>query len=287
MTNFDPLKSELPFPYNEELSGVLRSLNRRRKEARARLANDPTTAAYVVAGMRLLERELGPRDARTHSRQADHPLLAVLSQRAVVAEVANNPNPFPKRGTAASLRDRWASQSDFIADILRFGLWSRHYIGAYGDEIAAAAARLVSGSDFARAIQDVAYWDLTSFLAAPTTRLQFLATAAGNGDPTIGEALSENYRDIKEEWQPIHEATIKARGLALRSPITLDDIAYILAALVEGFALRSMADATAQIVDDEKRTSLYATAVLGLIASCLRRVDDADERTVDEIVNAS
>lgn len=40
------LKQQLPYPYNQDLSKILRSLNRRTPFARRRLANDPVTAAY-------------------------------------------------------------------------------------------------------------------------------------------------------------------------------------------------------------------------------------------------
>ena len=47
------LKQELPYPYNQDLSQVLRNLNRRTPFGRRRQANDPVTAAYLVAAVRL------------------------------------------------------------------------------------------------------------------------------------------------------------------------------------------------------------------------------------------
>ena len=42
------LKQELPYPYNQDLSKILRGLNRRTSFSRRRLANDPVTAAYLA-----------------------------------------------------------------------------------------------------------------------------------------------------------------------------------------------------------------------------------------------
>ncbi|MEH0416115.1 hypothetical protein [Streptomyces sp. B21-083] len=53
-------KDHLSYPYNQDLSGVLRRMNRRTPFSRKRLANDPVTAAYVLAGMQLIRRHLGP-----------------------------------------------------------------------------------------------------------------------------------------------------------------------------------------------------------------------------------
>src|ERR1035437_3281659 len=132
MDEEQPLKSQLPFPYNKDLSSVLTHLNRRTAAGRSRLANDPVTAAYLSAAMRLIERHLGPGAERTPLDPDDEnsftrPLLAFLSQRAVAAEVSNNPHPFPRIGSASTLRATWETTSDFVADLLSFGLLPEQY----------------------------------------------------------------------------------------------------------------------------------------------------------------
>ena len=110
-------KQQLPYPYNQDLSGVLRHLDRRTPFSRAKLANDPSTAGYVAAAMRLVERHLGPSAEREladpdDANSIDRPLLQFLSQREVVAAVVGNPDPFPRRGSVAALRSTWRSQSE-------------------------------------------------------------------------------------------------------------------------------------------------------------------------------
>lgn len=135
------LKQELPYPYNQDLSQILRNLNRRTPFGRRRQANDPVTAAYLFAAAQLIQRHLGPGASRSPSDPEDpdaieRPLLSFLSQRAVAAEVDRNPPPFHRVGRVSTMRERWRHQSGFIADVLRFGLWAWHYPAAHQDEVA-------------------------------------------------------------------------------------------------------------------------------------------------------
>lgn len=117
-------KGNLPFPYNQDLSGVLRHLNRRTRWGCDRLANDRTTAAFLAAGMRLLVRHLGPGAQRRVS--SERLLLGSLSQRRVAEEFAGNPHPFTRHGNGVSmLRDRWVRHSDFVSDLIGFAVWRR------------------------------------------------------------------------------------------------------------------------------------------------------------------
>jgi hypothetical protein len=263
----------LPFPFDQDLSGVLKRLDRRNPESRARLANDLVTKALLCAAMRLLERHLGP-GAERHlmdaddERSIDRPALAFLTQQAVAEELTQNPDPLPKRGDTHLLRDRWATKSDFIADVLRFCLWSRHYVGRYEEQIAEEAERLIVGPDFVAAIHSVCYMDLCTLIDMPMYRLQLIASAWAEGDPVIRQAAADNYAEVNAVWQPIHKQAIEAHGLALREGLTFDDIAYILSAVAEGLALRSLADPEARVFDHEKRTSLFGTAALALVAGC-------------------
>jgi hypothetical protein len=48
-----PLKEQLPYPYNQDLSKILRGLKRRNPiTRRSKQANDPVTAAYRGRGSR-------------------------------------------------------------------------------------------------------------------------------------------------------------------------------------------------------------------------------------------
>ncbi len=227
------LKEQLPYPYNQDLSKVLRALNRRTPFARRRQANDPVTAAYLMAAVRLIQRHLGPGASRERADATDadsgsRPLLSFLSQRAVAAEVGHNPPPFPRIGRVSTLRERWKRQSDFVADVLRFGLWASHYPAAHQSEIADAEDEVIRGPDPVRGLHRLCYWDMTSLLATPMFRLGLIAAAEAEGDPLIGEAISGRHRENSPLWKAFYEEVLRSRGLRIRSGITLDDCEILL-----------------------------------------------------------
>lgn len=285
------LKEQLPYPYNQDLSKVLRALNRRTPFARRRQANDPVTAAYLMAAVRLIQRHLGPGASRGQADATDadsisRPLLSFLSQRAVAAEVGHNPPPFPRVGRVSTLRERWKRQSDFVADVLRFGLWASHYPAAHQSEIADAKDEVIRGPDPVRGLHRLCYWDMTSLLATPMFRLGLIAAAGAEGDPLIGEAISGRHRENSPLWKSFYEEVLRSRGLRIRSGITLDDCVILLAAIADGLVLRALADPAAPVVDHTRRRCLLGTAALALIAGCLEPAGQGEGVGLEQAVRA-
>jgi hypothetical protein len=283
-----PLKRQLPYPYNQDLSKVLRGLRRRNPiTRRSKQANDPVTAAYLYAAIRLIKRHLGPGAIRTAGDAADpdsveRPLLSFLSQRAVAAEVNHNPPPFHRVGSTSTLRERWEPQSDFVADVLRFGLWPWHYPAAHQDEVADAKDEVLRGPDPVRGLHRLCYWDLTRLLDTPMFRLGLIAAAEAEGDPVIGEAISGRYRENNPLWKQFYEEFLQARGLRLRPGITLDDCADVLAAIADGLTMRALADPAAPLVDRARRRCLLGKAALALIAGGVERADRDNGLSLEE-----
>ena len=60
-------------------------------------------------------------------------------------------------------------------------------------------------------------------------------TMAG-GDAVTGEAIADSYTGFLGPWKEVYAAFLQARGLQLRPGITLDDVANLLAAIVDGLA---------------------------------------------------
>lgn len=290
MSDDRAVKHDLPHPYNQDLSMVLRRLDRRTPFSRQRLANDPVTAAYIAAGMRLIQRHLGPGAERALSDPEDEnslsrPLLSFLSQRAVAAEVANNPDPFPRAGSTSTLRSSWRSQSDFIADLLSFGLWSLHEPAHYDSRISPETERVIEGPDFVEAAHRLCYYDLTTVLRGSTFRLELVATAAAEGDEVIQDVLTENYLGAIEPWKQLYTEVFLARGLQLRPGIELDDFAGMLAALATGYALRGTASPDSVAIDHDRQQCVFGTAVLSLFLGCVERLDDDPQGvTIEEAV---
>jgi hypothetical protein len=286
----DSLKRQLPYPYDQDLSKVLRGLKRRNPiTRRSKQANDPVTAAYLYAAVQLIRRHLGPGAIRTPGDAEDpdsveRPLLSFLSQRAVAAEVKHNPPPFHRVGSDRTLRDRWEPHSHFIADLLRFGLRPWHYPAAHQGEVADAKDEMLRGPDPVRGLHRLCYWDLTRMLDTPMFRLELIAAAEAEGDPVIGEAIAGRYRENNPLWKQFYEEFLKARRLRLRPGITLDECADLLAAVADGLTLRALADPAAPVIDRTRRRCLLGTAALVFIAGCVERADSDGCLSLEEAV---
>ena len=289
----ESLKHQLPFPYNQDLSKVLRHLDRHTPFGRARLANDPVTAGYIAAAMRLVRQHLGPSAERRLADAEDddsvvRPLFGFLSQRAVAAEFANNPDPFPRYGNVSTLRSTWRSHSDFIADLLSFGLWSAQYPGSrQNDTRDADAEHLVNGDDPVRAVHNLAYWESSTLINSLSFRLRLIATASIEGDQVIADAIEESYAGGGAPWKELFLTFIQARGLRLRPGITIDDFLYLLSACSAGIALHVLGAPASEpeIIDHENRRSLLGKGILAIFHGCLERADDATGLTLEQAVS--
>jgi hypothetical protein len=284
------LKQQLPYPYNQDLSKILRGLDRRTPFARRRLANDPVTAAYLVAAVRLIQRHLGPGAHRAPAdpddgESVDRPVLSFLSQRAVAAEVARNPPPFHRIGRVSTMRERWKHQSAFIADVLRFGLSAlNNHSELREDEVVNAIERIVDGPDPVSGIHQLSSLAMISLLTSPMFRLGLIAAAEAEGDPVIREAISERRGEAGPVWRQWCEDFLRSRGLHLRPGVTIDDCVVLLSALADGLAMRAQADPSTRALDHDGRPSLLGVGALALISGCLERATREESRSLEQSV---
>jgi hypothetical protein len=285
------LKQQLPYPYNQDLSKILRGLNRRTPFARRRLANDPVTAAYLAAAVRLIQRHLGPGASRQPADPDDHdsierPVLSFLSQRAVAAEVGRNPPPFHRMGQVSTMRERWRHQSAFIADVFRFSLSALHnYSAVREDEVASAVEQIVRGPDAVRGIHQLSSLAMTLLLNSPMFRLGLIAAAEAEGDSVIRDAIFERRGEIGSLWRQWCEEFLRARGLRLRSGVTIDDCIVLLSALADGLAMRALADPSPRALDRDRPSSLLGMGALALVAGCLESAHREESRSLEQAVS--
>jgi hypothetical protein len=278
-------KRDLPFPYNQDLSGVLRNLNRRTRWGRDKLANDRVTAAFLAAGMRLLVRHLGPGGRqRVNSERL---LLGSLSQRRVAEGFAGNPPPFTRYGNGVSmLRDRWSPHSDFVTDLINFAVWRENYRPEFREKRAVDIKRLVHGPDFVRAVHEIAYQHTAEGVGLPTVRLGLALMTAAEGDDEVTRIISTVYEEYLGSWKKLYETVLRERHLRLRKGLTLDDLANALSAATDGMTLRAIGDPAAGVVDHDNRSSLMGTVALAVIHAFLEPDDDPSGLTLEQAVAA-
>jgi hypothetical protein len=284
----DPYKERLPHPYNLDLSRVLRGLNRLTPYGRRKAANDCVTASYLNAAMRLIQRQLGPGRSRISADAEDpdaivRPLLSFLSQSAVSREVRHNPPPFHGVGKPSTLRNRWKHQSDFIGDVLRFGLWAWHFPAPGSNEM---TAEILHGPDPVLAIHRLCYWDVKRHVDSPMFRLSLVAAAEAEGDTVVCEAIQERNRSNGALWKDFYHEFLAARGLRMRPGVTIEDCVALMSAIADGLALRTLADPAAHIVDDSQQRCLLGKAALAVIAGCLEPAGEDHPQSLEQAAAA-
>ncbi|MCM2579050.1 hypothetical protein [Streptomyces meridianus] len=278
-------KRNLPFPYNQDVSGVLRNLRRITPMGRRRLANSPETAAFLAAGMRLLHRHFGPGGRQRVNSELL--LLGPLSQRRVAEEFHRNPPPFVRNGNGGSmLRDRWEPHSNFIVDLLNFALWRENYRPEYRKQRKANIERLVRGPDFANAVHEVAHRHAAEGVDLPQVRLSLALMAAAEGDDEVRRIISAVYGDYLGSWKQLYGTVIRARRLRLREGLTRDDLANALSAANDGMTLRAIGDPASGVIDHDNNRSLMGLVALAVIYAFLEPDEDASGLTLEQAVAA-
>ena len=262
MGGVDDNKSDLPYPFNQDLAAVLR----------CKLPNSRETAALIQAAIQLAERILGQHPAGS--------VLRFITLQAVIAEANKNVH-FGCMTTEAAHRYRWDSQREFYADLFRFAQWQSHFPGAHTDEIAEATEEIIHGASPVRAIHQLCDWDIRRRLETPTLQLGLLAVAEAEGDPPIQAAIAEHHRENEAVWKLYCEQFLKARHLKLRPGVTLDMCVTLLTALADGLTARAITDA-GSIFDSQRGRSLLGTGALALIASCAEPDGRTDSLSLEE-----
>ena len=113
-------------------------------------------------------------------------------------------------------------------------MWAGQYPTRYTSEVADRAEKLLDGPDFVDAIQELAYFDMSTILGMPWFRLKLAAIAAAEDDSVISAALADVYRGPLDRWKQFYGAVLDARDLELRAGVTRDDLTDILASITEG-----------------------------------------------------
>src|SRR5581483_5151167 len=181
------------------------------------------------------------------------------------------------------------SHSDFIADLLRFGLWSEYHPARWESEATARAIeQLLDGAeaDFAQSIHELGYSNLMVYLGRGRFRLRLVATAVADGDQVIRDALAEFYQEGLASWRMVFDEVLRSRGLRLRAGVGPLDFMTMLSAVAEGTAVQALSAPTPGVVDHERRRTLLGTAALALILGCLERVGAGDGLSLEQAAHA-
>jgi hypothetical protein len=266
-------------PFNLDFTGIVTRVSREREQSFSAMVNSRIVASYLKAGVTLIERALG----------ADRPLLIqsdshtkpywsgqrFLTQRAIIDEVEHIEPPFERRKGEGTFRTTWKCQDDYINDLLTFFFHPINYDEQYCAGVATRGSWFVDGESFVEAIDRTASNEVAAMCRMPLFRLQIMLAATADRNDGIRAAITDNYRGALDPWVKIYEETFRARGLRVRD-LTIPQLADILAAIVEGFAIRHLGDPTADVIGDTPDGNLVGAAIIGILNSYLVPIDQVD-----------
>jgi hypothetical protein len=279
-------KKDLPFPYDQDFSGIVTRVKGIRESTRIALVNSPKVASYLKAGANLVERNLGARDASDLEAEGGRKPywsgVRFLTERALSCEMESLEDPFLRQKGDGPYRATWACHDDYLNDLMAFLFHAINYDPQYGAELETRGEWLHTEDSFVSAVDRATYHELQAICRMPLFRLQLIMVATADRNDGIHELISNNYAGALEPWLKIYESTIAARGFQLRKGITLEQLANILAAITEGFAIRQLGDPSAGIVGDEPAENLVGMAVLAVLNSYLEPVDEPTGLTLRE-----
>ncbi|MBB4761626.1 hypothetical protein ACFQFC_36320 [Amorphoplanes digitatis] len=263
-------KRHLPYPYDQDLIGIVTRVKGKRPATRAALPNDLKVASYLKAGVTLIERNLGPQDGSGDLEQGvNRPYrsgIKFLTERAVIAEMERIEPPFLRLKGDGPYRCTWATHDDYVDDLLDFLFHPINYDDQYGAAMQTRGESLINAETLVDASDHVAFYELQAICRMSLFRLQLMMAATARHDDGIHRAIARNYTAALEPWKKYYESTIAERGFRLCEGVSLDQFANMLAAVIEGFAVRHLGDPEAGILGDApttgSTTSMLIIAVL-------------------------
>jgi hypothetical protein len=194
----------------------------------------------------------------------------------------NLESPFLRQRGEGAYRATWACHDDYLNDLMAFLFHAMNYDPQYGAEPETRGDWINTDSSFVDAIDRATFNELQAICRMPLFRLQLMMVATADRSDGIHHAISNNYAGALEPWKKVYESTIAARGFQLRKGITLDQLANMLAAITEGFAIHHLGDPGAGIVGDDPAGNIAGMTVLAVLNSYLEPIAEPSGLTLRE-----
>lgn len=205
---------------------VLRHLHRATAAGRARLARDPLTAHFLLAGT-----DLAARGAPGRNSWA----LGALSQRSLADEVGRRTS---LRVSTSALRDRWVLWEDYLDDLTAFVTWPEHWPD--GSDAAEDVARYVDGAPggAAAALRALVHGLVAALARSVLFRAELRITTAGSTDEHVRDRLRLTDAARQRLCGRVLAHTLAVLGLMPAHGLHPDLVADHVVTLVSGAAVR-------------------------------------------------
>lgn len=279
---------------HDDLSKILRHLNRTSEAGRRSVANSAATIAFLRAALDLTDELFSPQALPVESYAIPRPTLSYLSKPNVVKRAIRDfagDESHPDAPTESKFRDRWRSQSDFLADFTAYALIGRHWSLHLALSERARTILTTDPDAFSSMVHAVALEDLKLVLDLPAYRFQLLAAASAQADSVSAEALSRMYRTLSDAWCSLYQAVFDQYGVVFRPGVTVNTFNIILQATAEGLGMRLLAGTNEEIISPNSARSILGTTALALFVAFIETGDrisleDAADRYVQSRVTS-
>lgn len=177
--------------------------------------------------------------------------------------------------TSGAVYHHWDSYDDYRDELLEELLSAGRFaaVAGYDDDFIARLSDLAGIAELSHAITEAAWQEVLEDHRQLRTNLGLWA----RDEDDVTARLREQYQHLAKDWAAVIEAGLHRCGLEARPPFTLASITSVLAALVEGLAVRATTDpeATSPIVaPGGEDQSLFSAAALAFLSTALRPTDD-------------
>jgi AcrR family transcriptional regulator len=224
---------------------------------RRRLSRDESRRALLDEGLRMVdEQPVGPGLDHIHP-----------------ATVAANLGL-----TSGAIYHHWDSYDDFRDELLEELLSAGRFpaVAGYDEVFITRLSDLAGIVELIEALTEAAWREVLDDHRQLRTNLGLWA----RGEDDVTERLGDQYRHLAKDWAAVIETGLRRCRLEARPPFTMESIASVLAALVEGMAVRATTDpggSTPVTTPDGERLSLFSGAALAFLTSAVRPLgDDGD-----------
>lgn len=229
---------------------------------------------FLAAGVRLLARGLGLGDGDEPATIFEWLSRSELAKEAKVGGAFSD----GKWPTEETVRNRWKDPADYRRDLISHILSLYHW-DWQKDIMGESAKVLTDEGDLVDAIQIVCYSDLKTLVDSPVQRILPLVTILISKDRPSFERRAEHYRQVRDEWTKLFEATFALYNIRLRPGIDIQEAADILTALADGLAMRATGDPEAQVINRTPGDSLLGRAATMML---LAGIDPGDHLSLKD-----
>lgn len=175
--------------------------------------------------------------------------------------------------TSGAIYHHWDSYDDYRDELLEELLSAGRFpaVAGYDEAFVTRLADLGGIVQLIEAMTEAAWREVLDDHHQLRTNLGLWA----RDEPDVTERLRDQYQHLAKGWAAVIATGLGHHGLEARPPFTMESIAAVLAALVEGLAVRATTDpgSTPAVTTPQRDDlSLFSGAALAFLTSAVRPV---------------